>query len=193
MASIGYFKDPNDKSNSWKHLCGGTIINRYIVLTAAHCFFSANVDLEFLKNAQLLLNDASLNDESDGRASKIYNISFVLGYKEYDGYRPRYDIAAILTTRKINQHTFVDVIPSIRLHGLPNSGDFQENSYFIAGWGGKNTISTYLREATFAVFNEFKCQEVTIETANDDHTFEGINDLFFCAGHLVSNCYMFIR
>ena len=42
-----------EKENRWEHFCGGTILNQYTILSAAHCFSDTYHQPEFLGKKQL--------------------------------------------------------------------------------------------------------------------------------------------
>ena len=42
MVSLGYYN-----GNAWQHICGGAIVSKRIILTAANCFNNVDRDLYF--------------------------------------------------------------------------------------------------------------------------------------------------
>ena len=80
MASIGL-----NQSNDWYHYCGGSVINKRFIITAAHCFHGNVTTRERIKNfTRIRLGDQNLKDIRDDSFAKTYEPMLIVGHPQYD-------------------------------------------------------------------------------------------------------------
>lgn len=152
------------------HFCGGTIINKRWILTAAHCFEDGHSGVVIKAGEHAM----SLNEGSE---QKIY-VEKSIVHPQYNSRTTVNDIALLKLKQDI---TFDDYSQPACLPSLSNeSSDYKEGEWLtISGWG--STRQAYgpdlLQVATVPMISQSKCE----------NAYPGsIHTNMFCAGKLAT-------
>ncbi|KAH8287518.1 hypothetical protein KR054_009269 [Drosophila jambulina] len=102
--------------NKGKHICGGSIYNETIIITAAHCFFNKDKEKTPVNIEDLEVMAGSANKLSSETIVKVAEIKL---HSEYDKFTPDNDIAVMklsepldLTTKKMQKIALAEKDPA---------------------------------------------------------------------------------
>uniref|UniRef100_A0A6B2E8V9 Putative hemolymph proteinase 16 n=1 Tax=Phlebotomus kandelakii TaxID=1109342 RepID=A0A6B2E8V9_9DIPT len=156
--------------------CGGTIINKYTILTAAHCVYEG-ISLITAERIIVQVGKYHLNVADD--SAKEFRVFSVIPHPKYDTSLLTNDIALLRLTREM---LFSDYIQPICLWNSNGGLAEVENRLATAvGWGytENDTVADSLRYVQLPVVSTFVCLE-------SDRDFFGLflSDTNFCAGFL---------
>merc|ERR1712172_380867 len=106
-------------------LCGGTIVNKKFVVTAAHCWDSRDTDLK------VIVGEHSICDGIN-EGGKVIKVKTATSHPDYNKQTMDNDIAVLELSEEL---TFTD---KIKPACLPSSSmkDFSGTASTISGWGG---------------------------------------------------------
>ncbi|XP_049881908.1 trypsin, alkaline B-like [Pectinophora gossypiella] len=158
--------------------CGGSLITRLMVLSAAHCFVS-NGQLLALRNFRIRCGTTRLNSGGTTRS-----ISRVIPHERYNNPLRDNDVAVVVMNRRVTLGR------SIAQAALPYQGQLVPNSAFVihVGWGRTNpyiaTPSTILQEVVVNKINNTVCrQRYALLEAQFNQPFP-VTSSMICAGIL---------
>lgn len=156
MASIQVY---DNQTQTYYHICGGSIIEKNQVLTAAHCLHNRHSS-----NLRVVFGCANLKNESPYKIIKevaklVIHSSYVHG-KSYN------DVAIIVLESELD---FNDAIGKICLpkKSTPDSNHLNDRSATLTGWGSiqeKGPASTTLRQASLTILSQNFCNDSRLQT-----------------------------
>uniref|UniRef100_A0A182QST2 Peptidase S1 domain-containing protein n=1 Tax=Anopheles farauti TaxID=69004 RepID=A0A182QST2_9DIPT len=164
----------HETGDSFKVACGGSIIDRYTILTAAHCLYN-NRGLMPLNRLSVHVGRTRL-DVDDSRSRSYAPERFLL-HPEYKQSRVKDDIALIKLAGEIEMSDFVQPVC------LPSVENIREEVIgrkgFVVGYGisDADRISDYLLDAEVPVVDRWSCLESNRETLSSQ-----LFSTMLCAG-----------
>lgn len=140
--------------NKHSHICGGTIIAKDWILTAAHCI-SNPVNMSVIAG---LHKRAEVDEKTQQRL-----VDFGRVHEEYTGGVGPYDIAILHVSESFEFNEWVQ--PAT----LPSREEIHEGETHLYGWGQPKsyvfTAAKTLQTVTTEIVNYDKCKEVLPESA----------------------------
>ncbi|XP_076107524.1 chymotrypsin-like serine proteinase [Mytilus galloprovincialis] len=134
-------------SGSWYHICGGSIINRNWVVTAAHC-----VDGSATNNLRIAAGTTELSDTS----RTVRTLSRIIMHPSYSGSAAGYpnDIALLELSQALSLGGNMAAI------AVPSTQDFTGSRCFLSGWGrlsGSGSSPNVLQDVEMTVISNSEC------------------------------------
>lgn len=151
---------------SGQHSCGGSVISRYWILSAAHCFkYSSSPSLW-----RVYYGDVNLENMFNSRVQKI------IKHKDFDTRTNNYDIALLKldTPLTFNNKVRPVCLPNVDLNLSAN------RQAWITGWGALQSTGP-----TPKIMNQAKVTIYSRATCNAPEVLNGeVTKAMFCAGSL---------
>jgi len=155
----------------WYHFCGGTIIDKKWILSAAHCFADG------ASGVKIRAGDHRLSS-TDGSEQTI-NVEKAFVHPQYNGQTTNNDIALIKLAQELTFNDYVQ--PACLPAEAEEDADYAEGNWMtISGWGSTSPARaarapSTLQVATVPIISKEKCKAA----------YPGmITESMFCAGKL---------
>ncbi|XP_018403821.1 PREDICTED: chymotrypsin-1-like [Cyphomyrmex costatus] len=132
------------------HTCGGSIINRHTILTAAHCVRGYGSDPKALKSLTVHAGTNLLNENGT-----VYKVKQVIRHENFDSFKLVNDIALLILSTSIEYTKYIQPI-SLAITDIAPSG----SSCILSGWGKTKfggVTPNKLQEIELNVYDQDKC------------------------------------
>lgn len=151
-----------------KHFCGGAIIKKDTIITAAHCLKNINYSSEALT---IQLGSTNLNNNGE-----IIPVAAVIPHPLFNPFNDDNDIAVVFLEKPLQYSNKVQPVklPKADLQIIENT------TAIVSGWGSRlrvnnyNDLSNILLAAKVKVYSRKRCLE--------DYPYDAITESMMCAG-----------
>jgi secreted trypsin-like serine protease len=152
--------------NFYAQFCGGTLVDEYFVVTAAHCVTAGNGSVYRNRSIQILTGTQSLNSGGTRRT-----IDQIVRHPRYNDNNANFDIAVIKLKTPATGIRTARLISKAQETTLAAAGDLS----FVTGWGdlGNGSFPNALHQVQVPIVGHEQC---------DDAYNGAITTIMICAG-----------
>ncbi|XP_018403820.1 PREDICTED: transmembrane protease serine 3-like [Cyphomyrmex costatus] len=135
-----------------RHSCGGSIINRHTILTAAHCIRGYGSDPKALESLTVHAGTNLLNENGT-----VYKVKQAISHEDFDSFKLVNDIGLLILSTSIEYTKYIQPI-SLAITDIAPSG----SSCILSGWGQTmmdGSVPNKLQEIELIIFDYYKCKQ----------------------------------
>ena len=178
---------PNDEYFYYDQFCGGSLIDEYWVLTAAHCITNDNGGLISINNFRVIAGGYQFDTTPccSGDDANYYQARGVVKIVRHPNYNPNTynnDIALLklnapVTLNNSGTYGATAIVPL----ATPGMGNFAGETAVVTGWGKNGENQNYLNRRS--TLQEVSVPVVSNTTCNNKYG-GGVTSNMLCAGDL---------